>query len=1081
MKRIQKLFCGIGTVVLVIALLFPVCLAAQSQKGLAEITVSGSVTDNSGESLPGASVKAKGKKNVGVATNIDGQYTIKVMPNATLVVSYVGCAPQEVKVDGRTHIDVVLKVEENVLNEVVAIGYGTVKKRDLTGSVGSLSSKDLMSTSPASLNAGMQGKIAGVVVNQSDGAPGAGINIQVRGANSFATSSEPLYIVDGIPFNTGSAPTTGQTNDNQTNNPLASINPADIESIEVLKDASSTAIYGSRGANGVVIITTKGGKEGKAKVDFSANFGLSSVAKKIDVLSAADFARFRNERIEYSTIYGGRPESQIPYPEQGYWSETTREDPATGQLVVIDREYNPGISDFENGYYRHEGDSEKFYGTNWQDEIFQTAFNQDYNLSVSGGNDRGNYLFSAGWLDQQGVIKNSYFKRFTARSNNMRKINKFMEIGMYMTFSKSENRLARTNSESFAVIPSAISFSPLRPVFDPSADSGYSEDFSTGLANPYLMVKTEKNILSSAAFYGSGYLQINFTDWLFFRQNIGYGYNYDERNQYYNRFTGAGQSPTNGYAVKSSGVYSSITEESLLNFNKSFGVNSINAVFGITYENVNWHSTYMNAKGFASDTCEDNSIGDATGDKTISSNRGKSQLMSYLFRVNYSLRDKYLFTFSWRRDGSSRLSTNRWNNFYSGAFAWRLSNEKFISDLHFFDNLKIRLSAGQTGNQGINAYATRSRFVAANYPYNGILTGGLSEDRWGGPAAANLKWETTNQFDAGIDVSIFHSRVNFTFDAYFKRTKDLLQYRMIPMSSGFKELASNFGNVDNKGIELSGHFIPVTTHDFTWSIDANISWNRNRVHGLEADSYNDIVWGMSSMSLLRNGCAIGTLYGYVEDSLYDNEAEVRADPNYTNASAATVKAMVGEIKYKNLDDDPVIDDRDRTIIGNTNPDFTYGLTMNFNWKRWGASFFFQGSHGNDILNVNLRSFDMSSTNNMPYFVWKNRWTPENRFNATWPRADATYTRSMKPSDRYVEDGSYLRLKNISINYNWPKPCPYIENVNFIASVSNVFTITNYRWYDPDVNSFGSDAKRRGIDMSSYPSARNFNFTVQLSF
>ena len=1080
MKRLLKLRSGAAIALLIAMLLAPFILSAAPR----EINVGGVVTDRStGETLPGVSVKVKSSQNRSVVTDIDGKYSIRVNSDAVLVFSYIGCKPVEERVNNRSTIDVAMESDANVLQETVVIGYGSVKKSDITGSVGSINSKELLKTSPVSINQGLQGKLAGVNVAQSDGAPGAGINIQIRGANSFTTSTEPLYVVDGIPFIQSEAPSTDYGM-KQKNNPLSSISPQDIESIEVLKDASATAIYGSRGANGVVIITTKSGRDGNAKVTFTTTLSVSNPVKKIDVLSAADYAEFRNEIVINGYLYDGKnyvAPSAYPYPIPGYWKETTSINPETGLEEVVKREYLPSPDDFRKGFYYHEGDTELFHGTNWQDQIFHTAFSQDYNLSVSGGNEKGGYLYSAGYLDQQGVIRNSYYKRFTARANNNRKVKDFLEIGSFLSFTKSDNRLARTNSEDFAVIKSAVSFSPVRPVFDPEADSGFSEDFATGLANPYLSVMTEKNILYSTLFSGTGYAEVTFTPWLKFRQNIGYYYSHDERDQYYNRYTGAGQSPTNGYAVKSDGTYESFTEESLLTFDKQFSVHHINAVLGMTYEKVTWKGKSMNAKTFPSDATEDNSIGDAVGDKEISSYRGKSQLMSFLFRVNYNLMDRYLLTVSYRRDGSSRLANHRWSGFYSGAIGWRLSEEKFMKDWGFFDNFKIRLSAGQTGNQGVNAYATRSKFVSQNYPFGGVLSSGLGESIWDGPAAPDLKWETTDQYDAGVDLSILRNRVNITFDAYYKKTRDLLQYRLIPMSSGFTQMACNFGNVENKGIELSGHFIPFTNKDWQWSIDANITWNRNKISGLNADQFSDVVFGMESVFLRRNGYAIGTLYGYVEDGFYDNEAEVRANPLYANESNSKVKSMVGQIKYKNLDDDPSIDDRDKTIIGDTNPDYQYGFSTQLNWKRWGLGIFFQGTHGNDIVNANLLAFDMTSSNNMPYFVWNNRWTPENRANATWPRADGSYTRSLKVSDRYIEDGSYLRCKNISLTYNWPHPFKFVDNIMFTASVNNLFTITNYSWYDPDVNAFGSDAARRGIDLSSYPSARTYNFNIQMTF
>lgn len=1058
-------------------------VTASAQGGDQYQSVTGKVTGPEGEPIIGAGVLIQEKTNSGTVTDVNGEYTIKVAKGQTLVFSCIGYVTQTVTVKTRSIVNVVLQEDHQMISETVVIGYGSVKKRDLTGSVSSLKSSDLLSTNPSNVSQGLQGKLAGVTVAQSDGAPGAGISIQIRGANSFTTSTEPLYVVDGIPFITGEAPSTDYGT-KQTNNPLSSIAPQDIESIEVLKDASATAIYGSRAANGVIIITTKSGRSGKAKVDFSTNFSISRPVKTIDVLDAATYAEYRNEITRNGYLYDGKDfvdETNLPYPIPGRWYESTVKNPDTGELEVIDRSYSPSPDDFRNGYYREEGDTEKFYGVNWQDQIFHTAKSQEYNITVSGGDDKGTYMYSGGMLDQQGVIYNSYYKRYTGRANNTRKINKFLELGSNISFTRSENRLARTNSENYGVIESAIGFNPTRPVFDPKADSGYSEDFASGLANPYLTARTEKNILSSMSVYANGYAQFRFTDYLSFRQNIGYGYSYNERNQYYNRYTGSGQSPTNGYAVKSDNSYESVTEESLLTFDKTFGVHHVNAVAGMTYEKAMWRSKGMNAKNFPTDATEDNDISAAIGDKEISSSRGQSQIMSFLFRTNYGLKDKYLFTFSYRRDGSSRLALNRWGDFFSGAFAWRISDEEWVKSLGFFDDLKLRLSAGQTGNQGVNAYATRSRFVATNYAYDGKVASGMAEDRWGGPAAADLKWETTTQYDLGLDIAFFKSRVKFTIDGYYKNTRDLLQYKLIPMSSGFSQIACNYGNVENYGLELSGSFIPVHRDNFSWKIDANIYFNRNNVYGLNADQFSDVVWGMESMFLRRNGYPIGTLYGYVEDGFYDNEAEVRADPYYTNATDSKVKSMVGQIKYKNLDDDPTIDDRDKTIIGDTNPDFQYGITNTFTLGHWNLSIFLQGTHGNDILNANLLPFSLVGSGNMPTFVYENRWTASNREGAKWPRPDGTYTRSMKASDRYVEDGSYLRCKNLSLSYAFYNPVKYISSLNLVLSVTNLFTISKYDWYDPDVNSFGSDASRRGVDVSSYPSARTFNLGVQVSF
>nr|WP_319998517.1 TonB-dependent receptor [uncultured Draconibacterium sp.] len=1046
------------------------------QDVFSQVKVKGKVIDKQGEALLGVNV-VLGGTTTGTTTDLDGNYSISVpSEKSVLRFSFIGFVSQEVKLGSRNRIDITLEEETQGLDEVVVVGYGSVKKRDLTGSIASVKSEDLMKTNPASINQALQGKIAGVQVNQSDGAPGAGVSIQIRGANSFTTSSEPLYVIDGVPFNIGEAPSTDHAT-KQTNNPLNLINPRDVKSIEVLKDASSTAIYGSRGANGVILITTKSGSEGKTKVELSINYGLSSPVTLIDVLSASEYAQYRNEGTINGYTYDGKDfvtDDQLPFPTPGRWSYIKGTNPETGMEAVVDSTYLPSPQDYADGYMNN--------GTNWQEQIYQTAFSQDYNLSISGGDQRGQYMFSMGALDQQGIILNSYFKRYSIRSNINRKVTDWLEFGNNLTASKSENRLARTNTETYGIVNTAIAFNPTRTIFDPDQPSGYSEDYSNGLSNPYLYVRSAKNILESMHLYNSTYAKVSFTDYLSFRQNLGYGYSQDKRNQYYNRYISGGVAPTNGYASQSDSYYESVTAESMLTFNKQIAeIHHVNAVVGWSLENVFWGSKFMSGYGFANDFNEENNMGAALTQNPNSSNKGETALMSYLGRVNYVLLDKYLITASFRRDGSSRLANNRWSNFASGAFAWRLSEEKFIKNLGLFDNLKLRLSYGQTGNQGVNAYATRSRMTVQQYPIDGVLTTGLAEDRWGGPASPNLKWETTNQYNAGLDMSFLDSRISFVIDAYQKKTHDLLQYAYIPMSTGFQSIATNYGDVKNKGLEISGDFLIINNNDFSWKLNANVSINRNEIGGLNSDQFSDVAWGLESMFLRRNGEPIGTIYGYQEDGYFDNEAEVRASPMYKNESDAKIKSMIGQVKYKDNNNDGIIDDRDKTIIGDTNPDFTYGITNAVTYKNFTLSFFLQGTQGNNILNVNLNNYDMASTSNMPKFVWDNRWTETNRENAEFPRADVTFTRSLKASDRYVENGSYLRMKNLTFAYRLNNPITEIESVNLTIAVNNLFTITKYNWYDPDVNTFGSDVSRRGVDMDSYPSARTFNLGIQVNF
>jgi TonB-linked SusC/RagA family outer membrane protein len=1042
-----------------------VCCFWFSQSLFAQ-TITGKITDEHGDELVGVTVVIKGTQT-GALSNLKGEFSLPGKTGQVLVFSYLGFKTLEEPInDPQKVLQIVMQSSVINMDEVVVIGYGNVKKRDLTGSVASIKSDELLQSHPTGINQALQGKVAGVMVSQSDGAPGAGITIQIRGANSFSTTTEPLYVIDGIPFNIGGAPATDYGM-KQENNPLNAINPKDIESIEILKDASATAIYGSRGANGVVLITTSRGAEGKTNVDFSANFGVSWIAKPIDVLDAARYAEYRNELVISGYTYDGKSyvdPALLPFP--GIW----RQNPQTGEST-----YLPGPQDYRDGYDNG--------GRNWQDEIYQTAFSQDYNLTVSGGNAKGSYLIAGGVLDQQGIILNSYYKRYSLRANINRQICNWLEFGGNLSVTRSDNRFARTSTENYGIISDAMQFNPTLPKEAPDNPSGYSEDYNNGLSNPYLYATTAKNLVGTTIISESGYANIKFTDYLSFRQNVGYWHSMNDRTQYYNRYVAGGVSPTNGHGVKADNFYSSLTMESMLTFNKDFGkAHHIDAVAAWSYEVTNWGGKSMSAKGFPNDINEEWNMGAATNPDPLTSDRGQSRLMSYLGRINYILMDKYLFTASFRRDGSSRLVNNRWGNFGSVALAYRLSEEEFIKNLGIFDNLKLRLSYGQTGNQGINAYATRSRMVASLYPYNGSLTGGYAEDRWGGPAAPNLKWETTNQYNVGLDISILKNRVNFIIDWYYKHTKDLLQYAFIPQSTGASSIATNYGSVYNRGLEITGNFYLMDKRDFKWKLDANVSFNKNEIRDLDADQFSDVAWGIESVFLRRNGNPIGLLYAYQEDGFFDNEAEVRANAAYKNESDSKIRSMVGQVKYKDTDGNGIIDDRDKVIVGNTNPDFTYGITNTFTYKDFSLSFFLQGAKGNDILNVNIHQYDLSGATNMPLFVWENRWTENNKQGAQFPRSDDTYTRSMKASDRLVEDGSYLRMKNITFGYKIvPSFIKEISSITLTVGVNNLFTITKYRWFDPDVNTFGSDASRRGVDMNSYPASRTITFGIQLTF
>nr|WP_319397533.1 TonB-dependent receptor [uncultured Carboxylicivirga sp.] len=1043
--------------------------------------IKGNVVDEYGLPLPGVSVFFEGTTN-GTITDGDGNYSIIAKDVETrLVFSFIGFEIQTLDIAGRSIINMKMKPESLGLDEVVVVGYGQMKKSDLSGSVVQVKADDLTQGNPSmSINQAMQGRVAGVQVNQNDGSPGAGVSITIRGANSFSTNSQPLFIVDGIPFNSAATPASeANADNNQTSNPLTLIPPQNIESVEILKDASATAIYGSRGANGVVIITTKRGKKGKDKVEVSTNFSVSKIANKIDVLNAYDYANYINEQTINDAIYMGGSYTHLPYSGNWFYNYD-----ASGNIIPSSGRYDPSPEDFlrPRTIYDEYGYSQKISDTDWQDEIFQVGISQDYNVTVSGGDDNGWHSYYAGYSNQDGIIYGSGFERYSLGTNIGRKAKDWLELGMNINVSHSKTNFAKSNTYNTSIIRSALMFPSTH---DPEMDPTKSDELNWLAANPYMYVRTAKDELVANNIFTSSYIEAKITDNLKFRQNIGISNSSNARSTYYGRHTQEGRPPVNGLAGQSDNWWMNVASESILTYdNKWNEIHGLNVVGAFTFEEGNFGSKSMSSSNFPTDATGDYDMSQGLNPGVPESTRGQQRLMSFLGRANYVLKDKYIFTASFRRDGSSKfVEGNKFANFASGAFAWRISEEEFIKNLNVFSNLKLRLSYGQTGNQGISSYQTLPMLGTANYPVGGSLGGGLAEISWRGPLNPDLKWETTDQYNVGLDMGFVDNRISLAVDMYYKKTNDLLQNVLIPSSSGFTGMWTNFGNVTNKGIELSGNFAILTKGSLKWNMDANISFNRNQIGGLDADQFSQALWySADQVFIQRNGMPIGAIYGYVEDGFYNNEAEVRADPIYANASDAVVRSMVGEIKYRDLDGDGVITDADRTIIGDTNPDYIFGITNNFSYKRFTCSFFIQGTVGNDIFNGNLMDIQMGNMGNITQDAYDNRWTPENKDNAQWPKATGGYSRVWRLSDRYVEDGSYIRLKNVSFGYNLPDNLiSGISNINVFVSANNLLTLTKYSWYDPDVNAFGGDASRRGVDIYSYPSSMTFSMGFKLSF
>jgi len=1026
----------------------------------AQTTISGTVLDGAmkGDPAIGASVLVAGT-TVGTITDMEGHFTLEVPEGKFILqISMVGYKTQVLNIRGKNSVEVTLMEDTQVMDEVVVVGYGTMKKRDLSGAVSQIKSEDIMSGGQMNVAQSLEGKIAGVDVKASDGAPGSGVSITVRGANSFTTSSQPLYIVDGIPFGTdpNGVPASGANEgQNQSQNPLSMINPNDIEKIEVLKDASATAIYGSRGANGVVIITTRKGQEGKPKVELNIKAGIQQIANRVQMLDAYHYALYQNEAAANSRKYEGgtqrdpyRGEWEYPYIGSGY--------------VYTQGTYNPSPEDFLNPGLRTDkyGNVDEVAGTDWQKEIYRLGWSQEYNASVSGGTDKGYYAFSGSYADQTGIIKNTGYRRYGLSINTAWHLTKWLEIGTSQHFTNATTNFQRTNSENTGIIRSALIFPP---TYGPHQQTEQLDELNWLAANPLNYVNGAKDELKQISWFSSSFLEFTIQPWLKLRQNLGLGYNDGHRSTYYDRHTQEGKSPYNGKAGKASNIWKSLTSETLLTFDHKFNENhSINAVLGVTFERGIGESESMTATNFPNDLTKDANMALALDKAVLQSSKTEQSLESYLARVNYTLMGRYLFTASARVDGSSSFAAkHKWAPFFSGAFAWRMIDEPWMQDQEVLSNWKWRVSFGETGNQAIGAYRTLTVLDAANYPYAGTLESGMAMIDWRGPANPDLKWETTDQADAGLDIGFLNNRINLTLDYYYKRTRDLLQNVTIPSSSGFSQMMVNSGFVVNQGCEITLGAEVIDLKDWKWHMDVNFSLNRNRIGGLDGDQYATALWSKADQVFLqRNGCPIGTLYGYKEEG---------------------INPTTGEIIYADLDGNGTVTEADRTIIGNTNADFTYSLTSRLSWKGLSLNFMLQGSHGNDIFNYNLTDITMSNIGNITQAAYDHRWTAENPNGALWPKATAGYNRTWLISDRYVEDGSFLKIKYITLSYDWNNPAKWLQKINFNFTVNNVYTFTRYSWFDPDVNAGGTNPACPGVDSYSYPSARSYNLGINFVF
>ena len=1040
--------------------------AVQAQTGR---TITGTVRDAKGEALPGAGVRVK-NTNVGTTADPEGRFSIALPAGSdALVVNFIGMSAQEIAVGDRSSIDVVLRDDTQSLNDVVVVGYGTVKKSDLTGSVASIKSQELLVGTPLSLDRGLQGKVAGVQVTQNDGSPGAGINMQIRGLNSFGSNSQPLYVIDGVPLqvNNEAQTASGQTGDNDNNvqstNVLNFLRPTDIESIEILKDASATSIYGSRGANGVVIITTKRGQSGQDRVDVTYRTGFDERRKKIKVLDAPTYASYLNEKYLNSDKYYGttyETDQQLPFP---------------GTTDANTNIYHPGPADFAG------------HSTDWQDIIFHKGVVNEASLLFSGGGgDKGSFAISGNYINQNGIIVNSRFEQGNLRLNVTRNVTKWLSFETNTQASRSLNKLVKTasnNSESNAgVVYAALRFAPTVPLDNSTISILAPDQFPT--TNPYVYTHDVKNQNLVNSVFSSNSLVANIVPGLTFRTRLGLNYYRSDRNVYYPRNTFEGAPPVSGVATVSSYNQFELTSENYFTYTRKFGErHELTAVADYSYTRTDYNTTYDNATGFQNDALQDNNL--FLGTKHLTrSGRGASTLLSYLGRINYTFNGRYLFTLSGRIDGSSVFAqNNKYAPFGAAAFAWRAIDEDFLKNSNVFSDLKFRASYGTSGNQAIGPYQSLARLNGDTYVFGGQLAQAYYPVSLASP---DLTWETTNQLDLGVDVAILKGRVSFTADVYDKQTHNLLQYLTLPENTGYGGIFVNAGHIQNRGLELALTGRVVDGENFKWTTSPNISFNRNKIIELGAGKTVDFSPRISAGPevrpfILLAGQPIGRIYGYQEDGIFKTVDEVKAF--YPKFNEAQANQYVGEIRYKDLNGDGIIDSKDQQVIGNVNPRYTFGWTNTFNYRSLDLTVFFQGSIGNDIINYTKAVSDnlgATRNNNITQEAYDNRWTPDNP-NGTYRKAVYQDAIPLLFSNRFVENGSYVRLKNVSLGYNFDFRNYGIRTLRVYASLTNLVTWTKYSGYDPEVNAYGQTAALRGVDLGNYPTARSFSAGFNVGF
>lgn len=1046
---------------------FIVLIPLNADNSSQPVKISGKVTDAStGELLAGVSVVIEGTTR-GTISDIRGEYSLEdVRPENVIVFSFVGYVSQKVVVGSNRTINIAFVPELMSLEEVVVVGYGTQRKKDLTGSIASVSGDELEKSVSLSFDQALQGKIPGVQITQTSGAPGGNVNIMVRGVSSITGGNMPLYVVDGFPIGTGGGGSdvssfltntytaSGMAN-NAANriNPLSTINPADIESIEVLKDASATAIYGSRGANGVVIITTKRGKVGKPVIEFSASYGIQEVENKLEMMNSREFAEFVADGRDAAWVYGGTGRLPTDPNSVRPTSQQVKDIFRTPELITVN--------------------------TDWQDVIFRTAPVQEYQLSASGGQENIRYMLSGGYFNQEGIILGSDYQRYNIRANTDVNLSKRLKLGSTISGSYGYGDFIQTEGALGlrGVIGCALASSPAIPVYreDGSTFDELLDPQGVPVENPLYVIQETSDKRNLTEIITNNYLDFEIINGLNFRTSIGINFNTGQTKLWKSSQIGQWQSKT---APATAGLINKKTfnwlNENTLTYQKLINNrHNINAMIGFTAQKDNYDHIAAGATDFPTDYITYLAGGTVNAGTHY---RSEWTLLSLLARVNYMLDEKYLLTLTVRRDGSSRFgSENKWGTFPSASVGYRISDEEFMKNIEFISDMKVRLSYGVSGNNLIGNYShigllSQGNYVNSNKLVPGLIPSGLSNTA--------LTWEKSNQVDFGLDLGLFDNKVTMVADIYRNLKTDLLLSVQLPAASGFTASTQNIGEVENKGIEFGLNINNIQWNKFTWSSNFNISANKNEVTKLATEG---ALIPNSSYQATAVGQPISSFYLMHVLGVFKTNEEVELHPiQHPNTQA-------GDLRFEDVNNDDKITNDDMKFVGDPWPDFIWGWSNLFKYKNISLNVFINGSQGNKVLIPGSSGLlNVAGVQNQLKFV-VNRWrSEENPGDGMTPRAIRNnYANGFGSNiDRGLFDGSYVRIKEVTLSYDIPKK--YInylklQGLNAYFNISNLITFTDFPGYNPEGFATGDNVTKMGVDDGSYPLARTYTFGVRLSF